>query len=102
MDIIKADQIIQKMSKQDRVEARLYCKLLKSKEGKAFIKSLERDLGWESAGPPQDTVEHTNGPVKTITPPTNLDQWIGQRQVIAGIKQKAMIGQRLIDAEQED
>ena len=98
---ISIDQIVQKMSKQDRVESRLYCRLLKSKDGKAFMESLKRDIGWESAGPAKDTVEHHNGHIKTITPPANLNEWIGQRQVINGILQKAAVGQKIMDLDME-
>jgi len=98
---INLDEVVGSMTKQDRIEARLYARFLKTKDGYLFMESLKRDIGWDTAGPSQEVIKTTNGPHTTIYPANSRDEWIGQRSVIFGIIQKALIGQKLIDTETE-
>ena len=98
---VDPNQHLRDLTQQDRIECRLFNRLLKSKDGKLFMESLKRDLNWDGAGPGSESHEVTQNNRKTITPAQNRDEWIGQRQVIAGIMLKAQMGERLIDTENE-
>lgn len=98
---VDPNQHLKDMTSQDRVECRLFHRLLKSKDGKQFMDSIKRDINWDGAGPSSTITEETHSNRKTITPAQNRDEWIGQRQIIAGILMKAQMGGRLIDTENE-
>lgn len=99
---IEIQKLLTKLAPQDRIESRCYARLLATKDGQLFMASLKRDIGWDTAGPSSESMERTNGQIKTIVPAANRDEWIGQRQVIQGIIEKALIGKKLIDNEIED
>ena len=89
------------MNRQDRIECRAFARLFNTADGKLLLASIQRDIGWDTAGPRQEIQETTNGNTKSTVPAYNRDEWIGQRSVIVGILTKINLGHQIDDADIE-
>jgi hypothetical protein len=73
--------------KQARVEARQFFRLFSSEDGKAVLRAIKRDMGWDAPSPVPD--KEGNIPTERVR------DWMGARSVIGMIHEKISLGERL-------
>ncbi len=79
------DDLQRSLKRQARKECRAFARLFKTEDGKLFLETLKRDIGWDQSGPVDQENEHP------------IHHWLGQRSVIWGIQHKISTGERLTE-----
>lgn len=84
-----SDDVTRNLQRAARIEARQFCRVFRSADGRAVLEALKRDFGWDAAAP----VPNQDGEI----PVSRLRAWTGSRAVIGTILHKLSLGESLSD-----